>query len=601
MSNYSRELEEKITAEALGLASHGLRRSVFTDSMVPLAVTAAMWNQIEHGVLVVWCTLMFAGIIIKYLIAVLYTKQTVDYVDVKLWTWLFSAVLLFLALLWSSTTFLFFVEGSVSYQLFIFTLLTALSVGAALGGMFWMPFFYVRAVPMMGALIIRFAIDDSAGHIALVVIFSIGLFGMTALAKALNNSMRSQIRQRHESARLNTALNEKTLEAEHATLAKSRFLAAASHDLRQPLHALSLLIDVLKHEKSEQRRQEIFSRIEMSLDALRKLFDELLDISRLDAKVVTPEFSHFDLALVLQALAGEFKSEASDKHLTLRVHADTAIVVTDRLLLERILRNIIGNAIRYTESGGVLISLRRRGDTVLMQVWDTGAGIAPQYHEEIFVEFRQLHNAHRDRSQGLGLGLAIVKRLCQLLRHPLEMRSQPGKGSVFGLRLPLGDARRAEVKEESSTPQYWDLSGRRVVVIDDERDIRDAMHTLLSRWGCQVVTADSLTEAVQALRENEMTPELIISDLRLRDGCTGVEAIDGLQTQFAATIPGILVTGETLPEQLTLARDSGYELLQKPVQPIRLRLVMQQQLSEADKVKPSSDVLPAFAGALNAE
>ena len=578
----SRELEEQITAEALEIISGRVRQSIYMVAMVPFAVIAVMWPQIDHSVLVVWCLLMLAGIVIKYLIAVAYGKQEIDPADVHVWTWRFAAVLLFLALLWACAAFLFYVEGSVPYQLFVFALLTSLTVNAAQGGMFWMPFFYVRAVPIMGALIVHFAIEGSVAYVALAAIFSAGYIASAALAKALNKSMRSEIRQRHESARLNAALNAKTLEAEQATLAKSRFLAAASHDLRQPLHALSLLIDVLKEEKSEQERREIFPRIEQSLDALRKLFDALMDISRLDAKVVKPEFSHFDIAEVLQSLVAEFTSAASGKQLALRMHADTAVVVSDRLLLERILRNLIGNAIRYTVSGGVLLSARKRGDAVLLQVWDTGVGIAPQYQDEIFVEFRQLHNTHRDRNQGLGLGLAIVKRLCELLNHPFELRSQPGKGSVFGLRVPAGNARMVMVKEAGSAPHRWDLSGRRIVVIDDERDIRDAMCTLLSKWGCEVVTADSLTEAVKVLREVGATPELIVSDLRLRDGCTGVEAIDGLRAQFGASIPGILVTGETISEQLGFAKDSGYELLQKPVKPIRLRSVIQQQLSAAD-------------------
>ena len=392
------------------------------------------------------------------------------------------------------------------------------------------------------------------------------------LSMLLGYRIRQEQKQKSE-------LLEQSDEARQAALAKSRFLAAASHDLRQPLHALSLFVDVLKESKSDAERAALIPRIELSLDALRKLFDALLDISRLDAKVVKPEFSHFDLVELLQSLAAEFRSAASEKNLTLRVHARTAVVVSDRLLLERILRNLIGNAIRYTESGGVLLSARKRGGTVLVQVWDTGVGIAPEYQDDVFVEFRQLHNAHRDRNQGLGLGLAIVNRLSELLHHPLELRSQPGKGSVFSLRIPTGDPRMMVVKEAGGAPHSWDLSGRRIVVVDDEREIRDAMRTLLSKWGCEVITAGSLTEAVQVLHEKGTIPELIISDLRLRDGCTGVEAIDGLRARFGAAIPGILVTGETASEQLCLAKDSGYELLQKPVQPIRLRAVIQQHLT----------------------
>jgi signal transduction histidine kinase len=364
-----------------------------------------------------------------------------------------------------------------------------------------------------------------------------------------------------------------------AAMAKSRFLAAASHDLRQPLHALSLFVDILKDEKSASGRKRIFSQLDASLEAMRKLFDAMLDISRLDANAVLPEVTHFYLEDLVGSLVDEFSQAANDKKLLLKKRISCGVVVSDRMLLERILRNLIANAIRYTEKGGVLVTCRSRGDAVQIQIWDTGIGIAKEDWDEVFIEFRQLDNTQRDRNQGLGLGLAIVKRLCGLLKHPLELRSQPGRGSVFTLRIPTGDQGLVVVKEASIAPHSWDLSGRRIAVIDDERDIRDAMRALLSKWGCEVIVAGSLTEAVQALREKAMTPELIVSDLRLRDGCTGVEAIEGLQAQFGASIPGILVTGETGSEQLMLAKDSGYKLLQKPVQPIRLRSVIQQHLS----------------------
>lgn len=267
---------------------------------------------------------------------------------------------------------------------------------------------------------------------------------------------------------------------------------------------------------------------------------------------------------------------ATAKGLGLRVHAVSSIVVSDRLLLERILRNLIGNAIRYTESGGILLSARQRGDSVLLQVWDTGVGIPDESRDEVFDEFLQLHNAHRDRDQGLGLGLSIVKRLCLLLNHRLELRSCTGKGSVFSVRITRGSKGMLAANAETAAPHSWDLSGRRILVIDDERDILDAMQTLLSKWGCEVIVAESLKDAVTALNTRGVVPDLIMSDLRLRDDDTGVQAMDRLREQFGPSISGILVTGDTAAEQIKLARQSGYELLQKPVRPIRLRALLHQ-------------------------
>jgi signal transduction histidine kinase/CheY-like chemotaxis protein len=583
MSTDSHELDERITLEALAPAFRLVRRDALWNTLIPLTVIAVMWSRIDHRVLMAWGALFVVGGVAKYALAVLYFRREVIPAEARKWAWWLTAVALYHALLWASTVFLFYVDGAPEYQIFLITLLNVIGIGSAIAALYWYPLFYVRAVPIMGALVVRLAIDGTFAYIALAALLLLGLGGTASIARAMNNSMRSEIRLRHESAALNEALHAKTLEAQQATMAKSKFLAAASHDLRQPLHALSLFIDVLKEEKSEHERQKIFPRIDLSLEALRKLFDALLDVSRLDAKVVNPEYSHFDLAEVLKSLAEEFRSAAGEKGLKLRVHADSLIVISDRLLLERILRNLVGNAIRYTESGGVLLSARNRGDTVLLQVWDTGVGIPQEYKDEIFVEFRQLHNAHRDRNQGLGLGLAIVKRLCELLHHPLELRSQPGTGSVFGLRIAKGRQSMMVVKEALSPAHSWELSGRRILVIDDEREILEAMRTLLSKWGCEVISAESLAEAVNVLNEMQITPDLIVSDLRLRDGCTGVDAIESLRAQFGASIPGILVTGETASEQLNSAKGSGYDLLQKPVRPIRLRSAIQQHLSDVKK------------------
>lgn len=367
-------------------------------------------------------------------------------------------------------------------------------------------------------------------------------------------------------------------EIRQATIAKSRFLAAASHDLRQPLHALSLFIDVLRDEGDANERQRIFSKIELSLDAMRKLFDALMDVSKLDANVVHPDYTHFELGDLIRSLEEEFRPIADDKGITLRVHGSPAIVVSDRMLLARILRNLIGNALRYTESGGVLISFRGRGDAILVQVWDTGIGIPAENQDEIFDEFFQLH--YTDRGQGLGLGLAIVKRLCLLLNHPLELRSRPGHGSVFGVRIPKGTRSMISENQAAKATHSWDLSGRKILVIDDEREILDGMQTLLTKWGCSVIIAESLADAEKKLEASKITPDLILSDLRLRNGTTGVDAIDRLRERLGASVPAVLITGDTTSDHIQLAKASGYDLLQKPVQPMRLRSLIQQQLTK---------------------
>lgn len=573
------ELEERITLEALDSIFQRIPAASYKIIPLPLMVIAVMWSQVDHGLLMAWGLLVLTSIVIRYSVAVDFLRKNVHFKEAQKWGRRFSLASLFSGVIWSAAAFLFYVSGSVEHQVFIFALIITLSISSVIVGAYWFPSFYLFAVPTFCALSVRLLMEGTSAYFGLAVLLMFYLLVTVSLCKELRKSMRSEMRLRHESHALAEALQLKTEEAQKAVKAKSQFLAAASHDLRQPLHALSLFVDALKDSKSETERANIFPRIELSLDALRRLFDALLDMSRLDAHVVIPETSHFDIAEFLNEIAEEFKSEASEKNLKLKVHARSLIVETDRLLLERVLRNLISNALRYTDSGGVLLSARLRGNKVLLQVWDTGIGIPEESKEDIFIEFQQLHNSHRDRTQGLGLGLALVRRLCELLGHTLVLSSQSGKGSVFSIVIPEGRACMVISEKVEPVMHSWNLSERYILVIDDERDILQAMQTILLKWGCNVVIAESLADAVNELDERNIVPEIVLSDLRLRDNKTGIEAIDGLRERFGASLPGVLITGDTSPEQIKMAKLSGYEVLQKPVRPAHLRTVIFHHLS----------------------
>ena len=577
------ELEERITLEALDSIFQRIPAASYKIILLPMMVIAVMWSQINHGLLIGWGLLVLTSIAIRYSVAVAYLRKKVNCKEAKLWGRRFSLSSLFSGLVWSAAVFLFYVTGSVEYQVFIFSLVIVLSISSVISGAYWLPSYYLFAVPTIGMMAARLLMEGTLAYLGLAVLLLLYLLAAVSLTKELRKSMRSEMRLRHESRALSEALQKKTEEAQQATLAKSKFLAAASHDLRQPLHALSLFVDALKDSESETERANIFPRIELSLDALRRLFDALLDMSRLDAHVVIPETSHFDIAEFLNDITEEFKSEASEKNLKFKVHARSLIVETDRLLLERILRNLISNALRYTDSGGVLLSARLRGNKVLLQVWDTGIGIPEESKEDIFIEFQQLHNSHRDRAQGLGLGLALVRRLCELLDHTLVLSSQSGKGSVFSIVIPEGRACMVISEKIEPVMHSWNLNERYILVIDDERDILQAMQTILLKWGCNVVIAESLADAVNELDERNIVPEIVLSDLRLRDNKTGIEAIDGLRERFGASLPGVLITGDTSPEQIKMAKLSDYEVLQKPVRPAHLRTVIFHHLSSLSK------------------
>jgi len=574
-----RLIEERLVDEILNWAFNVVRKDALSSLLTPATVIVVMWSEISHGTLIAWAVLMALGIGAKYAIAQSYFRRDVPYTDAKKWGRLLAVNSLYLGLLWSASIFLFYVEGSVAHQVFMYVLGVVLSFGSILAGLYWLPRFYFYGPPILAAVAIRLAMDGSLANTALAVLVVWAVAASIRFARMLHEIVHSELRLRVESSLLNEELEVKKAQAEKATLEKARFLAAASHDLRQPLHSLSLFVDVLKDAETERERRALFPRINRSLEALRKLFDALLDISRLDANVVKPECTHFDLAEVLNRLAEEFRPSAEAKNLKLKVHARPVTVNSDRLLLERVIRNLLSNAIRYTESGGVLLSCRRRAGEVLLQVWDTGIGIPEDSRDEVFAEFYQLHNSHRDRSEGVGLGLALTKRLCALTEQPIRLDSRPGRGTVFSIRIAPGSRSLVAGRQATTAGRRWDLTGRRVLVIDDEKDILQAMEALLSKWGCEVVAAESMEQAVNELRKRNAAPDLLVSDLRLPGGKTGIEVLNILRNEFGTSIPGILISGDTDPEQLAMAKKSDYELLQKPVRPLHLRTLIQRHLS----------------------
>lgn len=377
---------------------------------------------------------------------------------------------------------------------------------------------------------------------------------------------------------LNNALSQLTTQkevAESANLAKSRFLAAASHDLRQPMHTISLLVGLLRDQMRHPDAHQIVGKIHASVQAMGGMFDSLLDISKFDAGVVTPHMQTFAIGSLLDRIAATYEAQAHEKKLTLKIAPSNAHVTSDPVLLERILGNLVSNAIRYTEQGGVLVGCRRRGRNLLVQVWDTGIGIDESQHNNIFEEFFQLANPERDRSKGLGLGLSIARRSASLLGHSLTVCSIPGKGSVFSIALPISDENDAGYAVASSAAAPTDLLARAfIVVVDDSTENREATEALLRHWGCHVVSAASADDAVAALQNHLRMPDLIFCDYRLRDGIDGVTAVRQIRQWAEDNIPAIIVTGDMAIHREQI-READIELLHKPVNALHL-----QQLAE---------------------
>jgi signal transduction histidine kinase/ActR/RegA family two-component response regulator len=399
------------------------------------------------------------------------------------------------------------------------------------------------------------------------------------------NHMAARLRESY--AGLEQKVEERTHELEAANQSKSRFLAAASHDLRQPMHALGLFIAQLRARIHEPETLALVGKVESAVTALQELLDALLDISRLDAGVVSPTPVDFRLQPLLTRLDVAFAPQAERKGVRLRAAPTRLAVLSDPVLLERILLNLLANAVRYTERGAILIGARRRGDRMRVEVWDTGVGIAPEHRDAIFQEFYQIGNLERDRAKGLGLGLAIAARLARLLGSRIDVRSYPGKGSVFAIELPVGVAR-AEVEAASTLALTEVLPGARVLVVDDDALVRDAMASVLTQWGCRVAMAANGDEAVALLGGEGGTPDAVLCDYRLPNGETGVDVIARLRAAASREIPAALITGDTAPERLREARQAGHALLHKPVHPAKLRALLEQLLSVS-----RASVLPA--------
>jgi signal transduction histidine kinase len=457
-------------------------------------------------------------------------------------------------------------------------------LGAALGG--WLAQRIARGVtdPLLEAneVVARIGEGDLTARMAT------GSAGaLQPLATGIND-MAERIGVTQEDLRARVA--EATLEllrekeaAEHATIAKSHFLAAASHDLRQPLHALGLFVSGLAQSKAAKHEPRLVAHIQTAVDTLQNLLDAILDISRLDGGNMVPEIGSFPLGPVLDRLTHDLELLAEQKGLQLKVRSAQAWVHSDQRIVERILLNLVSNALRYTQAGGVLVSCRRRRGTVLVEVWDTGEGIPENAREEIFEDYVQLGNPERDRAKGLGLGLAICRRLADLLGIPLGVRSRPGRGSVFWIELPLaqeGTLSSAVVAEIPQAQQAVDAAriAGTVLVVEGDALVRAGMEQAIVSWGGSVLLAANREEALRRCRESGQAPDLTICNLRLPGGVGGIKLAQELLRQFGQ-MAVLLVSADVSEEAQTAARQAGFALLKEPVPPGRLRAALRHLLA----------------------
>lgn len=558
----SAQLEPMVRNSSVGAASALVGGGIMVGAVAyqngSLSLDLALW----YGLLAV----IYAG---QVGLAFMLRERASPRLNTRTALALFTAIGLVEGLVWSIGIVGISARRPIEQELTVLLIGAGVAAGAALSFGFHMPTFLCR---FLGATVpyVLWAIFRGDGlHLMLaltVFVYSISSIQMTL---GFNRSFILSSRLTLENQDLVRELRVQKEAAELANVAKSKFIATASHDLRQPVHALGLLAGALQGHAMNDDMRRLVGQIGGSVTAMDGLFDSLLDISRLDAGVVEAQIEDFPIQTVLERVCRDYLAEAETKGLRLVWNRCSAIVRTDPFLLERILRNLVSNAVRYTDRGGIVVGCRR-GNRLRLEVWDTGRGIPLEQQGQVFREFFQLETPERDRAKGLGLGLAIVDRLAKLLDCAVALRSQPGKGSVFMISVALAQSQCLGVPSPQGAPMFVMPRGL-ILVIDDDPVIQSAMQSLLSSWGHDVIVAGSGAEILDRIATRSRRPDLIICDYRLRDGENGIGVIKRLQSNYDERVPAVLITGDTASDRLQEAQESGLILLHKPVAEIRLR------------------------------
>jgi two-component system, sensor histidine kinase len=437
------------------------------------------------------------------------------------------------------------------------------------------------AAPLLLGSVFLLAVTLTAPFAQLAIAL-VGLHAVASLRLLQRNwdSFAHSIDMDIERERVSRMLHEQKEIAERAVQVKTRFLASASHDLRQPMHAISLYLDGLAEAELPERARLAISDARICAHDINDMFRSLLDISRLDASQAVPTMSAFSIGGVLSQVEKEFLPLAMSRGVRLKIRPCTRHVYSDRMMVERIALNLVSNAVRHTRSGGrVFVGCRVQGGLLRLAVYDTGVGIAEKQQEKIFEEFHRLDTSQpRDDTGGFGLGLAIVRRLAQVLRLPMTLRSTPGRGSMFAVDLQLLHVARPRQGAHVGQSQ---LDGCIAVVVDDEISILRALSFILERSGCEVIGARSWPELEPLLAGCQRVPDFVICDHELNDKSNGLDVIRNLREEFNCDIPAVLVTGDTGAE---LAEKSAKELaipvLYKPLEASVLRTSLEDLISE---------------------
>jgi signal transduction histidine kinase len=556
------------------------RNSTRAAAVVTVYLLITAWPYNPVAVLGAWLTVQLLSQVARAVLLRRFAMSAAHDTAVESWALAYTIYMAAAGLIWGSTAFLFMHPAQPITIALTLCGLYGISSGSVPGNAYNPPGLIVFVTAIFACVAIRL-IAERDFDLTVLAIASCGFAAiLTLFNREQHQTILQGIRIRFENRELLAELTDKTREAEdallcaeQASLAKSQFLAAASHDLRQPLYALSLFSDSLGSFVTDERAQSIVASIQRNIDAMESLFNGLLDVSKLEAGSITVSREAMSVDALLQRIEHVFGATAIERGIDLRLRSNGEWVHSDAALLEQILSNLVSNAIRHTAHGGILVAARSRGDSIRFEVWDTGCGIPDADRVRIFDEFVQLTNPERDRRKGLGLGLAIARRAAHLLDTRVCVRSRVGRGSVFVLTQPRGSADGA-LRPVLLDPGNDIASSLRVLVVDDEPDIRAALHDIFTRWGVACDVEASAASAL-ALIDNGARYDVVLTDHRLAGDESGLALIRAIRGRYGAEPPAMaIITGDMDLELSVSLEREGVLLVHKPIRAAELRALL---------------------------
>jgi len=550
------------------------RQSLWIGNLICAGITAVVVWQQTHSVAVAWwflahCLVMILRVSDARLFHSAKVKSVARQRRFLITMCTFSSLAGFV---WGAALLMFLDINHTLSFIFLVITVACVCVGAMPPLTSYFPAYLTFALPIVFGLVVSLFLQKTyEGYLLSILALAFGAV-VIAFARNLAQATTTSITMEREMARLLDEVSESKDRIEEISAGKSRFMAAISHDVSQPLYSTMLYLEALRNKGVSSEQGELLDKLETSTTSLHEMFNSMVEVARLEQGEVDSHETSFPIALILKNLEDELRPQTQQKSLDFFVETRTnAIVFSDSVLLARILRNLIHNAIKYTKTGFVSVGVEQQEDRVLIKVQDTGRGIADEEHKLIFEEYRQVDNEERNYAHGLGLGLSVVNKLVALLNHTLELQSELGKGTTFALSVKRGELAAESVAETDATLQGNDIAGLHVMVLEDDVHVREGLCTLLRDWGCLVTAHDCVESLIKAALEEARPADILISDFRLPGEYDGISASERIRAEIDPQLPCIMVSGDSHEEVVSRSRAHSIEYLPKPVVPNELR------------------------------